>query len=144
MATFKSRQTSTGVQSSKNEVRRLIKTEENNAWDPHCQQIETLIGGNRCSKIWRFIRSLKSSNKDKVHTSIIITPTYFRKKQQYRDESPKKNKRVEGERAEIGVEIAKKVVMSMKIGKSSGPEGIYTESLKNGSETIRETYVCNK
>ncbi|KAL3286053.1 hypothetical protein HHI36_000566 [Cryptolaemus montrouzieri] len=36
---------------AKNEVRRLIKTEKNNAWDQYCQQIETLIGGKRCSEV---------------------------------------------------------------------------------------------
>ncbi|KAL3279726.1 hypothetical protein HHI36_017235, partial [Cryptolaemus montrouzieri] len=60
-----------GVQSSKNEVWRLIKTEKNNAWDQRCQQIETLIEGKSCSEVWKFIRSLRSSNKDKVQISII-------------------------------------------------------------------------
>ncbi|KAL3270057.1 hypothetical protein HHI36_009115 [Cryptolaemus montrouzieri] len=55
----------------KNEVRRLIKTEKNNAGHQHCQQIETLVGGKRCSEVWKFIRSLESSNKDKAHISII-------------------------------------------------------------------------
>ncbi|KAL3269717.1 hypothetical protein HHI36_008777 [Cryptolaemus montrouzieri] len=36
---------------AKNELRRLIKTEKNNAWDQHCQQIETLIGGKRYSEV---------------------------------------------------------------------------------------------
>ncbi|KAL3266372.1 hypothetical protein HHI36_010549 [Cryptolaemus montrouzieri] len=126
--------TGIGVQSSKNEVRRLIKREKKNAWDQHCQQIETLIGGKRCSEVWTFIRSLESSNKDKVHISI-IEPEEWKdhyasllqeKRTEYRDESPTKNIRVQGEKVEIGVETTKKVVMSMKTGKSSGPEGIYT------------------
>ncbi|KAL3272901.1 hypothetical protein HHI36_014361 [Cryptolaemus montrouzieri] len=106
---------------AKNEVRRLIKAQKNNVWDQHGQQIETLIGGKRCSKVWKFIRSLKSSNKDKFTylssnpmNRRIITPTYFRKKTEYRDESPKKNIRVQGEKVDIGVETTKKVVMSLK------------------------------
>ncbi|KAL3282515.1 hypothetical protein HHI36_005697, partial [Cryptolaemus montrouzieri] len=84
--------------SARNEVMRLIKTEENNAWYQHCQQIETLIGGKRCSKVRKFIRSLKSSNKDKVHISIIELEEWKdhyanllqEKRTEYRDESPKR------------------------------------------------------
>ncbi|KAL3286226.1 hypothetical protein HHI36_000737 [Cryptolaemus montrouzieri] len=80
-----------------------MKTEKNNAWDQHCQQIETLIGGKRCSEVWKFIRGLKSSNKDKVHISI-TEPKKWKdhyanllqeKSTEYRDESPKKNIRVQ-------------------------------------------------
>ncbi|KAL3279174.1 hypothetical protein HHI36_016688 [Cryptolaemus montrouzieri] len=134
---------------AKNEVRRLIKTENNNAWDQHCQQIGTLIGGKRCYEVWKFIRSLKISNKDKLHISI-IEPEEWKdhyanllqvKRTEYRDESPKKNIKVQSEKVEIGVEITKKVVMSMKTGKSSGPEGIYTEMLKNGSERLTKVQI---
>ncbi|KAL3282653.1 hypothetical protein HHI36_005828 [Cryptolaemus montrouzieri] len=82
-------------EAAKNLIRRLTKTEKNNAWDQHCQQIETLIRGKRYSEVWNFIRSLKSSNKDKVHISIfehegkIITPTYFRKEEQSIETNPK-------------------------------------------------------
>ncbi|KAL3270035.1 hypothetical protein HHI36_009091 [Cryptolaemus montrouzieri] len=119
------------------------KNEKNYAWDQHCQQIETLIGGKRCSEVWKFIRSLKSSNGDKVHLSI-IEPEEWKdhyanllqvERTEYRDESPKKNIRVQGEKVEIEVEPTK-VMMNMKTGKSSGPEEIYTEILINGSEKL--------
>ncbi|KAL3267280.1 hypothetical protein HHI36_011411 [Cryptolaemus montrouzieri] len=132
----------------------MIKTEKNNAWNLHCQQIETLIGRERCSEVWKFIRSLKSSHKDKVHISIIepeewkdhYANLFNNSGEEYRDESTKKNIRVQDEKVEIGVETTKKVVMSMKTGKSSVPEGIYTEMLKNGSEKLFErlTYVINE
>ncbi|KAL3266419.1 hypothetical protein HHI36_010595 [Cryptolaemus montrouzieri] len=130
----------------KNEVRRLIKTEKNNSWDSHCQQIETLIGGKRSSEVWKFILSLKSSNKDDVHISIIKPEEWkdhyanllHEKRTGYSDESPKKNIRVQGEKVEIGVETTRKVAISIKAGKSSGREGIYIEILKNGKEKLFE------
>ncbi|KAL3288410.1 hypothetical protein HHI36_002858 [Cryptolaemus montrouzieri] len=138
----------------KNEVRRLIKTEENNAWDQHCPQLETLIEGKRCSEVWKSIRSLKSSSKDKDHISI-IEPDEWKdhyanllqeKRTEYGDKYPKENIRLQIEKVEIGEETTKKVVMSMQTGNSSGPEGIYTEMLKNGSEKLlqRLMYVINE
>ncbi|KAL3277327.1 hypothetical protein HHI36_012678, partial [Cryptolaemus montrouzieri] len=98
--------------SAKIEVRRLMKTEKINTCDQHCQRIETLIGGKRLSEVWKFIRSSKSSNKDKVHISIIepeeLKAHYANllqeKTTEYTDESPKNNIRVQGEKVEIGVE----------------------------------------
>ncbi|KAL3277667.1 hypothetical protein HHI36_013013, partial [Cryptolaemus montrouzieri] len=131
---------------AKNGVRRLIKTEKNNAWDQHCKQIELLIEGKRCSEVLKFIRSLISLNKDKVQISIIepeewkdhYTNILQEKRTEHRVESPKQNIRVQDEKVEIEVKTTKKIVMSMRTGKSSGPEGIYTEMLKNESEKLIE------
>ncbi|KAL3282948.1 hypothetical protein HHI36_006106 [Cryptolaemus montrouzieri] len=55
------------------------------------------------------------------------------KKEQSIETTPqKKNIGVQSEKVDIGVETTKKVVMSMKTERSSGPE----ETLKNGSEKL--------
>ncbi|KAL3288883.1 hypothetical protein HHI36_003329 [Cryptolaemus montrouzieri] len=91
-------------------------------------------------------RVLKDATEDRVHISNIepeewkghYANLFHEKTTGYRDESPKKNIRVQGEKVEIGVEITKKEGCDEYGNRSNGLEGIYIEMLENGSEKLFE------
>ena len=39
----------------KRKTRRIIIAEKNEMWDRKCQEINTYIGGRKCSEVWKFI-----------------------------------------------------------------------------------------
>ncbi|KAL3281141.1 hypothetical protein HHI36_004361 [Cryptolaemus montrouzieri] len=109
-------------------------------------KIETLIGGKRYSEVWKFIRSLKSSNKDKVHISSnpkngrIILPTYFRKKQSI-EKNPQKRigfEELEAKGTQMGVELDNDCVYTLQFADDQVIRKLKS-SLLYGSEIWRLT-----
>jgi len=54
--------------------RKTIQTiiaEKNEMWDRKCQEINTYIGGRKCSEAWKFIKKVRTSEKESVHLPMI-------------------------------------------------------------------------
>ena len=58
---------------TKRKTRRTIMAEKNEMWDGKCQEINTYIGGRKCSEAWKFIKKIKTSEKESVHLPMIPT-----------------------------------------------------------------------
>lgn len=139
---------------TKRQLRRLISAEKNRVWDKKCQEISTYIGGRKCSEVWRFIGNVKNPGKDRAHIQIIKPEEWnehYKKllqetRQEYLNESTTQGIHIQGEEVKIQMDTVKKAVMGLKNGKASGPEGVYAEMLKNGTQKLFEmlTYIINK
>ena len=54
----------------------------NRVWDQKCAEIDTYIGGRRCTEVWTFLRNVKTVHKDRSPVEIIPTGewnTYYKK-----------------------------------------------------------------
>jgi len=51
----------------KRQRRRIIKAEKNEMWDSKCQEINTYIGGRKCTGAWKFIERVRIPGKESVH-----------------------------------------------------------------------------
>jgi len=40
-------------------------------WDQKCAEIDTYIGGRRCTEVWKFLRNVKTAYKDRSPVEII-------------------------------------------------------------------------
>ena len=40
-------------------------------WDRKCQEINTYIGGRKCGEAWKFIKKVRTSEKESVHLPMI-------------------------------------------------------------------------
>jgi hypothetical protein len=40
-------------------------------WDQKCAEIDTYIGGRRCSELWKFLLRVKTEYKDRAHVEIV-------------------------------------------------------------------------
>ena len=52
-------------------IKRLVTHERNRVWDQKCEEIDTYIGGRRCTKVWKFLRNVKTAHKDRSPVEII-------------------------------------------------------------------------
>jgi hypothetical protein len=51
-------------------------------WDRKCAEIDTYVGGRRCTEVWKFLRIVKAEYKEKVAVDIISIGewnTYYKK-----------------------------------------------------------------
>ena len=63
-------------------VKPLVAHESNQVWDQKCAEIDTYIGGRRCTEVWKFLRSVKTEYKDRTPVEIISIGewnTYYKK-----------------------------------------------------------------
>ena len=56
---------------TKRQARRIIIAEKNEMWDRKCQEINTYIGGRKCTEAWKFIKNVRTSEKRSVHLQMI-------------------------------------------------------------------------
>lgn len=137
----------------KRQARRLITAEKNKVWDKKCQDINTYIGGRKCTEVWNFIGALKNTGKDNAFLQTIKPKewkNYYKNlltetRQEYLGDDPTGPIHVHGEEVRIQVETVKKAIMDLKNGKASGPEGICAEMLKNGTDKLHNnlTFIIN-
>jgi hypothetical protein len=62
--------------------KRLVIHERNGVSDQKCAEIDTYIGGRRCTDVWKFLRNVKRAHKDRSPAEIIPTGgwnTYYKK-----------------------------------------------------------------
>lgn len=141
-----------GYDKIKRKVRRAINFNRNETWDKKCKEIDTYIGGRKCSEVWKFIKSIKTTGKEKETIQVIPENKWIKHYQElltenrpkYREESIPIN--VIGERVEIKKNEVVEHSKKLKNGKSCGPEGIYAELVKNGTAKLHEllTHVYNR
>ena len=55
----------------KRQTRGAITAEKNEMWDRKCQEINTYIGGRRCTEAWKFIKKVRISEKGSAHLQMI-------------------------------------------------------------------------
>ena len=63
-------------------VKRLVTRERNRVWDQKCAEIDTYIGGWRCTEVWKFLLNLKTAHEDRPPAEIIPIGewnTYYKK-----------------------------------------------------------------
>ena len=57
------------------EIRRqkrgIIREEKNEMWDRKCLEINTYIGGRKCTEAWEFIKQVRTSEKESVHLQML-------------------------------------------------------------------------
>lgn len=46
-------------------VKEMIQDEKRNVWDRKCRQVETYIGGRRCTEAWNFISNIRWNGNHK-------------------------------------------------------------------------------
>ncbi|XP_060536578.1 uncharacterized protein LOC132708327 [Cylas formicarius] len=134
-------------------LRVQINKAKNESWDRKCEEINNYIGGRKCSEVWKFISTVKNPGKDKLDIQLIKPEQWLKNykdllresRPEYLTESPR-HFNVQGEEVEILEETIRKAVMNLKPGKSSGPEGIYSEMLKYGTHNLFRnlTIIINK
>lgn len=123
----------------KRETRQKINHSKNEMWDRKCQEIETYIGGRKCTEAWEFIKKVKKTRSEKVTLQNISQKQW---KEHYehllQEERPQYiwNSipiNIQGETVDIDETTIRKAINELKNGKSCGPEGVYAELLKSGT-----------
>jgi len=56
---------------NKRKTRRIIIAEKNEMWDRKCQEINMYVGGRKCSEASKFIKKVRTSEKESVHLQMI-------------------------------------------------------------------------
>ncbi|XP_044757762.1 uncharacterized protein LOC123315921 [Coccinella septempunctata] len=126
----------------KRATRNKINKAKNEIWDKKCREIDTYIGGRKSTEVWKFIKNVKSTGKEKSNISVIrqqqwiqhYTELLQERRPQYRDEENAFN--IQGENIEIDMEMVVENIKGLKQGRSCGPEGIYAELIKNGTKKL--------
>jgi hypothetical protein len=129
---------------TKRQARRIIIAEKNEMWDRKCQEINTYIGGRKCTEARKFIKNIRKSEKRSVHLQMIPIDRWVQYYQDLlienrpEDEGTKNitHKQIGGEIVEVREERVRKAVRELKNGKSCGPEGVYAEMLKHGTDKL--------
>ena len=127
----------------KRKTRRIIIAEKNEMWDRKCQEINTYIGGRKCSEARKFIKKVRTSEKESVHLQMIPTDKWVQYYQNLLRENLLEYEgtkniapiQVDGGRVEVSKERVREAVRELKNGKSCGP-GVYAEMLKHGTDKL--------
>jgi hypothetical protein len=53
------------------QARRIVIAEKDEMWERKCQEINTHIGGRKCTEAWKFIKNVRTSEKRSVHLQMI-------------------------------------------------------------------------
>lgn len=137
----------------KRTTRRTINIAQKEMWDKKCSEINTYIGGKKCSESWKFMKNLKSDQKNKANVQIIPTKKWIdhyqklltENREEYLLNSPT-DVIVEGDTIVVNIDQVKKAVRKLKNGRAAGPGGIPAELIKCGSEKLFEqlTWCINQ
>ena len=108
----------------KRQTRRIIRAEKNEMWDRKCQEINTYIGGRKCTEAWKFIKRVRTSGKESVHLQMIPTDRWVQYYQdlltenglEYEGNKNISPKQMDGEIVEVSEERLRKAVRELKIG----------------------------
>jgi hypothetical protein len=114
-------------------------------WDQKCAEIDTYIGGRRCTEVWKFLRNVKSAHKNRY--PVEITPigewnTYYKKlltedRISYTtNETITRGTTIEGNLITVTTEEVETAVKNLKTGKAAGPGNIPEELLKNAAQKL--------
>lgn len=57
-------------------VRRTVNMEKNNVWDRKYTEVNTYIGGRKCTEVWRFIKLVKTE-RQKTALLQVISPSQW-------------------------------------------------------------------
>lgn len=134
------------------------KTSNNNnkkreMWDEKCQEINTHLGGRKCSETWKFIKKVKSTEKNSTNMQVIPIRKWINYYGQLliedRDEymaSTLTDILIEGETINIKVVTLKRAIQQLKNGRAAGPGGIPAELVEYGSIKLFErlTWCVNQ
>jgi len=128
----------------KRQRRRIIRAEKNEMWDRKCQETDIYIGGRKCTEAWKFVKRVRTLGKESVHLQMIPTDRWVQYYQDLLTENRLEyegNKNIsptqmDGETVEVTEERVRKTVRELKNGNSCGPEGVYTEMLKHGTDKL--------
>jgi len=123
-------------------------------WDRKCQEINTHIGGRKCTGAWKYIKRVRTSGKESAHLQMIPADSWVQYYQDLLTENRLEyegNKNIsptqmDGETVEVSEERIRKTVRELKNGKSCGPEGVYAEMLKHGTDKLIKilTWIINR
>jgi hypothetical protein len=112
------------------------------------------IGGRQCTEAWKFIKNGRTSEKRSVHLQMIPIDRWVQYYQDLLTENRTESegtenithKQIGGESVEVSEERVRKAVRELKNGKSCGPEGVYAEMLKHGTDRLITmlTWIINR
>ena len=111
-------------------VKRLVTHERNRVWDQKCAEIDTYIGGRRCTEVWKFLRNVKTAPKDRSPVEIIPIGewnTCYKKlltedRISYTmNETITRETTIEGNLITVTTEEVETAVKKIKTGKAAGP-----------------------
>ncbi|XP_072392124.1 uncharacterized protein [Diabrotica undecimpunctata] len=130
-------------------TRRVVIAAKKEMWDRKCQDINTYIGGRKCSETWKLLYKIKNTERNtqfptekwKEHYENLLTES----RAEYTTQSPTEVF-VEGEEIVVGVDMVKKAVTELKNGRAPGPENIPAELIKCGTDKLflALTWCMNK
>jgi len=93
-------------------------------WDRKCQEINTYIGGRKCTEAWKLIKRFRTSGKESVNLQMIPTDRWVQYYQDLLTENGLEyegNKNIsptqmDGETVEVSEERVRKAVRKLKMG----------------------------
>ena len=119
-------------------------------FEPPC----TYIGDRRCTEARKFIKKVRTSGKESVNLQMIPIDRWVQYYQNLLTGNRPENEgtknitpiQMDGEIVEVSEERVRKAVRELKNGKSCGPEGVYAEMLKHGTDKLITmlTWVINR
>jgi len=124
-------------------VKRLVTLESNCVWDQKCAEIDTYLWGRRYTEVWKFLRNVKTTYKDRSSVEIISIGewnTYYKKvlvedrTSFTRNEAITRETIIEGKSITVTSAEVETAVKRLKIGKAAGPGNIPAELLQNAPQ----------
>ena len=108
------------------DTRGIIRAEKNEMQDRKCQEINTYryIGGGKCAEAWKFIKNIRTSEKESVHLQMIPIDRWVQYYQDLHTENRPEfegNKNIsptqmDGEIVEVSEERVRKAMRELKMG----------------------------
>ena len=136
-----------------NKFKAMVIEAKNQSWERKCQELDTYIGGRKSRESWRMIKSMRSNKIEQVAIDPIEPENWEKhyktllaeQRPEYKNITPHEI-RVQGEPVTISIEETKKAILLLKNGRAPGPEGVYAELIKNGTNKLLEilTEVFNR
>ena len=109
-------------------------------WDQKCAEIDTYIGGRRCTEVWKSLRNVKTMHKDRSTveiTSIAEWNTYYKKLLTVdRTSFPANETIIEGKSTVVTTEEVETAVKKLKTSKAAGLGNTPAELLKHAPQNL--------
>lgn len=122
------------------DTKKSVLEKKEKSWDKKCREIETYIGGRRCTEAWKFLRDFRrevndswqgiSAKKWEQYYKTLLTET--------RNEFQANNINVDqlGQPILLELETVKIATKKLKNHRAGGPGGIPAELIKNGTDKL--------